>query len=276
MREQRDSTMRRFDTRFQRLELKYVIDEPTAVRIRRDLASYCDMDAHCTAPQGGAAGGAPNSYLIKTLYLDTPSLTFHQAKERGEAERFKLRIRKYTGRGAIAVELKRRSRDIIDKTRAMVEPDGIEAAARGTGKPIDDSAEGQQFLGQFSRLVATTGAKPSLLVRYWREAHASRVDSYARVTFDRRIAMQRTRAWSADGDPAGWCELDHHLVRRAPRPFVVLEFKCQLRVPEWMTDLIRRHCLWRGSISKYSLGIYLTDRKLGAASRVQRCGGVLQ
>lgn len=268
--------MRRYETRFQRLELKYVIDEPTAVRIRRDLAAYCELDAHCAAPMHGAVGGAPNSYLVNTLYLDTPSLAFHRAKERGEPDRFKLRVRRYTGRGPISVELKRRSRDIIDKTRTMVEPDGIEAAASGCGKPVEDDTQGQRFLRQFSRLVATTGANPTLLVRYWREAHASRVDSYARVTFDRRVAMQRTRDWNARGEPALWSELDRHLSSKAPRPFVVLEFKCGLRVPEWITDLIRRYDLWRCSFSKYSIGIYLTDRRVGAASRVQRCGGVLQ
>lgn len=268
--------MRRYETRFQRLELKYAIDEPTAVRIRRDLAAYCELDAHCVAPVYAGAGGAPNSYLVNTLYLDTPSLAFHRAKERGEPDRFKLRLRRYTGGGPISVELKRRSRDIIDKTRAMVDPNGIEAAASGSGKPVGDGAGGQQFLRQFSRLVATTGANPTLLVRYWREAHASRVDSYARVTFDRRLAMQRTRDWSARGDAARWCELDHHLSRKSPRPFVVLEFKCGLRVPEWITDTIRRYDLWRCSFSKYSIGIYLTDRRVGAASRVQRCGGVLQ
>jgi hypothetical protein len=267
--------MRRFETRFQRLELKYVIDEPTAVRIRRDLESYCRMDEHCAAGPGGASGAVPRSYLIHTLYLDTPSLAFHRAKERGESERFKLRVRSYSARGATAFELKRRSHDIIDKTRAMVEPGGIEAAARGSGKPLDDRLEARHFLSGFSRLVATTGAGPSLLIRYWREAYSSRVDPYARVTFDRRVGVQRTRAWDHRGHRDRWCKLEHHLSDRVPRPFVILEFKCPLRVPNWILDLIRRYALNRQSVSKYSLGIYMTGLRTGAPSLVRRCGGLL-
>jgi hypothetical protein len=267
--------MRRFETHFQRLELKYVIDEPTAVRIRRDLGSYCRMDEYCAAGPGGALGAVPHSYLVHTLYLDTPSLAFHRAKERGEPERFKLRFRGYSARGATAFELKRRSHDVIDKTRAMVEPGGIEAAARGFGKPLDDRPEARHFLSRFSRLVAETGAGPSLLVRYWREAYASRVDPYARVTFDRRVAVQRTSAWDHRGHGDRWCELEHHLSDRAPRPFVILEFKCPLRVPSWVLDLIQRYDLRRRSVSKYSIGIYMTGLRTGGPSLVRRCGGVL-
>jgi hypothetical protein len=267
--------MRRFETRFQRLELKYVIDEPTAARIRRDLASYCRMDEYCTAGRGGALGAVPHSYPVHTLYLDTPSLAFHRAKERGEPERFKLRVRSYSGRGAAVFELKRRSCDVIDKMRALVEPGGIEAAARGSGKPLEDGPEARHFLSRFSRLVATTGAGPSLLVRYWREAHASRVDPYARVTFDRRVAVQRTRAWDHWGHCHRWCEFEHHVSDLAPRPFVILELKCPLQVPIWILDLVRRYDLRRRSVSKYSIGIYMTGLRTGAPSLVRRCGGVL-
>jgi hypothetical protein len=267
--------MQRFETQFQRLELKYVIDEPTAVRIRRDLESYCRMDEYCAAGPGGASGAVPDSYPVHTLYLDTPSLAFHRAKERGESERFKLRIRSYSRHSATAFELKRRSHDVIDKTRALVEPGGIEAAARGSGKPADDHPEARRFLSRFSRLVATTGARPSLLIRYWREAHASRVDRYARVTFDRRVAAQRTDTWNHQGHRDRWCELEHHLSDRVPRPFVILEFKCTLQVPNWVLDLIQRYDLRRQSVSKYSLGIYMMGLRTGAPALVRRSGGVL-
>lgn len=267
--------MQRFDTQVQRLELKYLVDEATAVRIRRELEPYCRMDEHCAAGTDGASDAVPDSYLTHTLYLDTPSLAFHRAKERGDPERFKLRVRSYSGRGAAVFEIKRRSHDVIDKTRAVVERGGIEAAARGFGKPLDDRLEERHLLAQFSRLVATTGAGPSLLVRYWREAHASRVDPYARVTFDRRVAVQRTRAWDHRGHGDRWCKFEHHLSDRAPRPFVILEFKCPLQVPNWVLDLVRRHDLTRRSVSKYSIGIYMTGLRDGAPSLVRRCGGVL-
>ena len=39
------SEMDRFETRFERLELKFVISEAQALRIRRDLEPYCCEDA---------------------------------------------------------------------------------------------------------------------------------------------------------------------------------------------------------------------------------------
>lgn len=267
---------RGFQRRFQRLELKYLIDEPTAVRIRRGLEPYCLEDANGAVPAGDALRSQPRGYPVRTLYLDTPSLALHRAKERGDPERFKLRLRSYSARGPTVLELKQRSCDVIEKTRVVVAPDGIRAAALGLGKSLDDDLEARRFLGQFSRLVMTTGAAPSLLVRYWREAYSSRVDSYARVTFDRRVAAQRTRSWDLEGDSARWCELEHHLSFRAPRPFVVLEFKCQSRVPNWITELIQRFSLRRRSMSKYSIGIYMTGRRAGAPALVRRCAEVLQ
>ena len=267
-------TMRGFETRFQRLELKYVIDDSTAAQIRRELEPYCREDEHNASPCD--LSSAPPGYLVQSLYLDSPSLAFHRAKQRGDAERLKLRVRGYLGREFVAMEHKRRSSDIIEKTRVMVDPDQIEAAALGFGKPLDDGPEARQLLGRFAHLVVSAGAAPTLLIRYWREAYTSRVDDYARVTFDRRVAVQRTRAWDHEGDPARWCELEHHLSAGAPRPIVILELKCRSRVPYWISDLVRRYALRRRSFSKYSIGIHLTASLNGSAGLMPRCGGVLR
>jgi len=266
--------MRGFETRFQRLELKYVIDDSTAAQIRRELEPYCREDEHNASPCD--LSSAPPGYLVQSLYLDSPSLAFHRAKQRGDAERFKLRVRGYSGREFVAMEHKRRSSDIIEKTRVIVDPDQIEAAALGFGKPLDDGPEARQLLGRFAHLVVSAGAAPTLLIRYWREAYTSRVDDYARVTFDRRVAVQRTRAWDHEGDPARWCELEHHLSAGAPRPIVILELKCRSRVPHWISDLVRRYALRRRSFSKYSIGIHLTASLNGSAGLMPRCGGVLR
>jgi len=77
---------------FERLELKYLIDEVVADRIRRQISGICSADRHST--QGRRAGS--NSYVINSLYLDAPGLAFHEAKERGDPERVKLRVRTYS------------------------------------------------------------------------------------------------------------------------------------------------------------------------------------
>ena len=80
-----------FETRFERLELKVVVDEATALRIGRDILPYCRADEHNVG-----ASAAMGDYTIRSLYLDTPSLAFYRAKDRGDSERMKLRIRTYS------------------------------------------------------------------------------------------------------------------------------------------------------------------------------------
>lgn len=270
------TSMEAFETRFERLELKYVVDEPTAARIRRDIAPYCREDENASARSEYVLWLGPPGYVVHSLYLDTPSLAFHRAKERGESERFKLRIRTYSSLKSPVFELKRRSGDVVEKTRAVVDRGQIRDTALGRERPVGNNEQAKEFLDRFARLVVTTGAEPSLLVRYRREAHTSLVDEYARVTIDRHVAAQRTKAWDLHGSSDGWCELDHHLSPGAPQPLAVLELKSHYSVPHWMIELVRRHDLIRQSFSKYSIGIYMTGRLDGSPNLAIRTGRILR
>jgi SPX domain protein involved in polyphosphate accumulation len=250
-----------FETRFERLELKYLIDEATAERVRRDIAPYCRSDAHNRSRSGpNAAAG----YSVSSLYLDSPSLAFYRAKERGDPERIKLRIRTYGDSSRAVLELKRRVADVIDKTRATVDRKDAARVAQGWIDSPPESAEMQHFLSDFALMVARTGALPTLHLRYQREAYASSVDHYARVTFDRRIEARRTSSWDLEPDDEGWSHFDDHWRRAERERPVVLELKCQSAIPWWVTDLVRAHALNRQSFSKYSVGIYLTGIREGA------------
>jgi SPX domain protein involved in polyphosphate accumulation len=264
--------MKGFETRFERLELKFVVDESKAQRVRQALEPYCRADEHNVT---GLAAGLPG-YGIRSLYLDTPSLEFFRSKERGDPTRMKLRVRKYQGPGPLSLELKHKTAQVIQKTRVMIDHAGVEQSARGRGKLWEETPEGRHFAQHFAYLVASSGAEPALLVAYNREAYTSTVDDYARVTMDREIAAQRADGWDLDGDPERWCEVRHFLAPSAPKPLVVLELKCRSLVPHWITELIRRHELRIQSFSKYSIGIQITGRALGTASLTRRCGRILR
>ncbi len=266
--------MRRFETQFQRLELKYVVGELAAARVRRAIEPYCRPDRR-DAPPYASGLPSPRGYAVESEYLDTPSLAFHRAKQRGDPERLKLRVRSYAPAGPAYLEIKRRFGDVIAKTRVAVARDSVEEAVLGFGKPLEESPEARRIWERFSGLVAGSGAGPTLRVRYAREAYTSTVDVYARVTFDRRIAAQRIRSWDDAGAPDLWCEVEDSLSERAPWPLVVVEFKCRSLVPHWMSEVIRHQGLQRQSFSKYSIGIFLTGRRDGAWPLAQRCGGVL-
>ena len=252
--------MSSFESRFERLELKYLVDESVAEQIRGDIAPFCHPDAHNPT----RTPGAPNrGYEVDSLYLDTPNLAFYRAKERGDAERLKLRIRGYANTPYAILECKRRIADVIDKTRVTVDRKDAELAAHGFVDPGPDHPEARSFLSDFAATLARSGAGPALLLRYQREAYVSEVDHYARVTFDRAIEAIRSDVWSLDAPRGCWSRFNEHWMREEAHRRVVLELKCHSSIPWWMTDLIRKHALKRQSFSKYSIGTHLTGIELG-------------
>lgn len=260
-----------FEARLERLELKYLIDEPTADKVCRDIAPYCQPDAYSAAARSAGAGGYP----ITSLYLDSPGLAFHRAKERGDSDRVKLRIRTYDDVSPAILEVKRRHADVIDKTRARVPRDRVESIVLGEPAPGDPGTDDARFAESFALLSARHGAEPSLRVRYIREAHISDVDDYARVTFDRRIEAQRASSWALDSGRDRWAAFDDHWQPEQRISNVVLEIKCHVSVPLWASDLIRRHQLRRSSFSKYSIGIHITDRERGFGPLMRRSSRVM-
>ncbi len=262
-----------FEARFERLELKYLIDEFTADRVRRDIEPFCSADPHNDALEDRARGVRPG-YGICSLYLDSPGLSLFWAKERGDAERLKLRVRTYRGSSIAVLELKRKISDVISKTRASVTAAQVVPIANGR-LPEASNRELDRFLSDFALTSMQTGAQPTLHVRYDREAYASDVDSYARVTFDRRIEVQRTHSWALDAGSDGWLLFDDFRRVDQRERTVVLELKCQSFVPWWITNLIRTHALKRQSFSKYGIGIYLTGLLNGEGSLPIRSAGAL-
>lgn len=253
-----------FEARFERLELKYLIDEFTADQVRRDIEPFCRPDPHNDGP--GVRGWSGRvGYGICSLYLDSPGLVLFWAKERGDPERLKMRIRTYRGSPIAVLELKRKISDVISKTRASVHRSQVVPIASGRlPEPINPEVD--RFLNDFALTSMRSGAQPTLHVRYDREAYSSEVDNYARVTFDRRIEVQRTRSWALDAGPDGWLSFDDFRRVDQRDRTVVLELKCQSFVPWWIANLIRTLALKRQSYSKYGIGIYLTGLLNGEGS----------
>ena len=100
---------------FERYECKYIIPAGLRGPIKDFIACYTRPDKYTALnPDGG--------YLITSLYLDTPYLTFHLAKSRKDLNRFKLRIRIYDDQidGPVFFEIKRKIKGIIHKRRVMI------------------------------------------------------------------------------------------------------------------------------------------------------------
>ncbi|HYV29851.1 MAG TPA: VTC domain-containing protein, partial [Candidatus Binatia bacterium] len=103
-----------------RFELKYLINEPTAERVRDFVRCYLAMDEFGV--------GKPNySYPVHSLYLDSDNLEIYWRTVNGDKNRFKLRLRYYSDHpdSPVFFEIKRRMKDVILKQRGGVRHEAV-------------------------------------------------------------------------------------------------------------------------------------------------------
>lgn len=243
----------------ERRELKYRITPEQVAPVRALIARYCEPDR--AADIGG--------YVLSSLYFDTPDLLCYRDYLNREPERFKMRVRRYTRPGHF-LEVKARHGDVFRKTRVTLAGDLWPAAwhdPRVMATPAGESA--QRGFNQFMSRLLLLGARPSVVIRYRREAWSSTVDDYARATFDHQLeaALPEGPEVPIDDGPR-WVPMDHSGRFGLGRAGLVLELKCERAVPRWMLDLMQRFNLYRQGFSKYAAAIE-TVRRLPRAPQVR-------
>lgn len=232
----------------ERYEFKYLVPDHLVPAIREAARATSHLDKNA---------GPDGTYRIRSLYFDSDGLDLYWANQREQGDRFKVRARGYPGRESpVFLEVKRRVKDVIVKSRAAVPAPAWRAILACEGAALDALAPATRagampFLARLHRHHLA----PVLLVDYEREAYVSDVDSYARLTFDRKIIVQRQGLLDLEGDPHRWRPVDHTARTNTPEPATVLELKFERRQPAWMEALTRRLGLVRRSFSKYGYGV---------------------
>lgn len=223
-----------------RREFKYLLPPALLPALRAQLRGVADLDPHA---------GPDRTYLIRSLYLDTWDMRLYHANEREAPRRFKARIRTYPGDPSAPVfaEIKHRDGDIIAKTRASLPPDWQPILR---GRVRGGSWEGPGF-DEFMARMVRWDLRPVALVQYRREAWASAVDEYARVSIDFRVECRVQRDWSLSARD-DWRPADSPLPTATVGSIGVLELKFADVVPRWMTALVQHLDLIRHSFSKYA------------------------
>ena len=228
-------------TRSSRFEYKYLVSETAALRFARELRPFMRMDPWLQERN-------LSSYVVSSVYMDSPRLTCYEAVEQGAKNRFKLRMRWYGEKlsAPVFLEEKRRISDSISKARVTV--DMKDAADLLAGNPFNagwmnrlapgERALGEELLGK----IRSLGAVPSCVVRYEREAWESPVFRGLRVTFDRSLTGAPTGEHYREGSPTA-----------LPATKTILEVKFRDHMPEWLGSLMRRYHLTRVSVPKYVL-----------------------
>lgn len=232
-------------TLLERYELKYLIPFAMVEPISRYVEMFCEMDYYSQISEDGF-------YTINSLYLETPNLYFmrHKANHTGQ---FSLRVRSYGDepKAPYYLETKQKIRDFSRKRRGRVPVENwsdifLNPANLGDFDPRADK-HSEYFLG----LVETFNARPVILTQYRRRAYLSTLDDYARVTFDRQLRYREEHRYSVNPNDGMMLNYDHPGTFDNPGLNVILELKCERKVPIWLVDLIRRFELTRMGFSKF-------------------------
>jgi hypothetical protein len=230
----------------QRFELKYLIPEEIALKVRQFAAAYLEIDEY------GAT--MPNlSYPVHSLYVDSPGLDTYWHTINGDKNRYKLRIRYYNEKpeSPVFFEIKARCNNIIIKKRCGVRRTAVSGILAGQLPGADEilSRESRQYyaLQRFLQLMHDINGAPRIHVFYMREAWISTMDNSIRVTMDRDVQIEP--------DPSA--RLKTHMINPV-RPFgrtVILELKFTNRFPDWFKELVRCFGLTQCGAAKYAEGI---------------------
>ncbi|MDB6030256.1 MAG: hypothetical protein JWM16_594 [Verrucomicrobiales bacterium] len=247
----------------QRFELKYMIDDATALGVRDFVSTRLELDEFSV--------GKPNfSYPVHSLYLDSDDLHLFQSTVNSEKNRYKLRLRYYSDKPGSPVffEIKRRVDGAILKQRCGVRREAVEEILGGHVPEPDQflSKEPKNLvaLQRFVELMEWIGAKPKVHVAYLREAWLPHDGNSVRITMDRNVRD--------DPDPTARlaCQMLNPVDVFGNQ--VVLEIKFTGRFPAWIGDMVRIFRLQRCSAAKYVDGICrMTDKWGGGHSSEIAC-----
>lgn len=244
---------------WKRYEVKYLVDPTTADRLK----AYCRTNL---MPDPYARKCPGWEYPVLSVYLDSDDRTLLRSTLAGEPDRFKLRVRGYTGMQdrlpeiPLFDEIKRKAYGIVFKTRtrrmagqpilANAAVTGVAAsmqisAAGGNGaKPQTPTAavNGGLEMDRFSSVQQRVKARPMIGVFYLRQAFEDQAATGVRISFDRELHYG---LFSTD-------ELGGRIMWRPTRVnAVVLEIKFTNTFPFWVQDFIHRANLVRRGVCKY-------------------------
>lgn len=229
-----------------RRELKFQIPFAMVEPMCKYLEAYCAMDKYSTiAPEG--------YYTINSLYLDNDSMLLLERKRRNMPRRFSMRIRSYgdNARFPAFMEIKRKQDMFIHKKRTPITNyDTIAFLKDGHSSPGNPDLN-NMIMNEACYHILKLGLSPRMMTQYQRKAYFGRDDVYSRVTFDRRMRCYRESDYRIFPELQKFKNYDHEGQYDVANANVVLELKCELKVPGWMQEMIRRFELRQAQFSKY-------------------------
>lgn len=229
----------------ERYEWKCLIPLSMVEPISKYVEAYCEMDYYSRISDD-------HYYTINSLYLDSPSHSLLRTTENSQAFSFNMRVRSYgvNPEPPYYYEIKYKIRDFVKKKRAKVMENWAQILKHSI-IPDEVPSDSVKNMEDFVFMSHTYNVQPTVLTQHRRKAYLSVEGDSARVTFDRDLRFQETNEWIVDpgkqhlnyyGFPE-WYENSSQSV--------VLELKCEKKIPMWLVEMIRHFNLNHASFSKY-------------------------
>jgi len=220
---------------FHRFEFKYIITPIKAIAIRNRLLAI-------GMRHDPAARSEKHTYVVNSLYFDTPRAEDYSDKAGGFLRRKKIRIRIYTPKltpdtSEIWLEKKEKYEMLISKHRIQLNHSTYNALIRG---PYLAAIKGDHA---FDDLI-TQSMHPHIEVRYLREPFIWPQQSNFRITLDSHIEAAKN------------ADLRLTRVFRDMLPNkIVMEVKFLGVLPYWYKNLLKEFDLERTPFSKYGRAV---------------------
>jgi len=239
---------------FKRRELKYLVSPGQHQQLRQFLHHLG------LTPDKYTNRSTRRSYLVSSLYLDTPDYRFYWEKQHGIKDRIKFRLRTYSlppdKNTLIYWEIKQKYQDFISKERLSL-PWGItqqflnqSISFAKLSRRIKDGTS-LKTLSKFYFNTQKLRLKPVVLVNYQREPWLDpnfTLHSNFRLTFDYKITASPIKSFSK-----------HSYYSSVLSDWVVLEIKFNGPIPKYVNKIVKSFNLSRQSISKYCLSLEACD-----------------
>ena len=224
-----------------RFEIKYLVHAPTKAALMHDVAAMTRADNYA-----GVRGG---SYVVRSLYLDSPQSKAYYEKTGGILKRSKYRIRTYNGYPSVRfLEIKERLSNRIAKLKERIDSEQYQAIISRRHLP---GFQNSAVLRRFWHDAVMTALRPVLIIQYKRQPLVGAADLDLRVTFDSEMRVSRARN----------LEKQNSLYTVLPAGYAILEIKFNRYLPRWIQELARKYSLTDIPCSKFCLGLEELSRR---------------
>ena len=232
-----------------RLEYKYLVASKYKDSLREDIIPYLKHDYY--------SDRMPNKvYIVRSIYLDSPSLDSYYEKLSGVLVRNKFRVRGYnelTPESNVFAEIKRKENDYVTKDRTQVLYKNLNDFLNNydISKVVNHSIEYQKRLDSarnFFFYLTRDKLSPIINVIYEREAFECKYGSGLRITFDMNVRSFITQSFDNL-----FSKTKTDLLY--PNEFV-FEVKFNKALPSWVPSIINKYQLTRVAVCPFCRPIF--------------------